>query len=77
MSTLESEIAQIATAYHRRCIARRDARDHVRRLLIEAKTFRRLLLVAHCTGAYHIKEYEDAFRASSMDCVEAFRVRNA
>lgn len=75
-STLESDIAQIATAYHRRCIARRDARAHVRRLLAEAKQFRRMLLAAHVAGAVHVREYENVFRASEHDCIEAFLVRN-
>ena len=70
---IEQGIREIVTAYHRRRLARADAREHVRRLLIEAKTFRRLLLVAHCTGAYHLAEYEEVFRASEHDCIEAFR----
>ena len=76
MTTLESDIAQIASTYHRRCMARRDARAHVRRLLEEAKNFRRMLLVAHCVGAVHVREYENIFRASEHDCIEAFKARN-
>ena len=72
MTTLESEIAQIATTYHRRCIARRDARAHVRRLLIEALEFGRRLDKAYENGVYHIRVYEDAARASAMDFIEAF-----
>ena len=73
---IEQGIHEIVTQYERRKAARADARVHVRRLLEEAKNFRRMLLVAHCVGAVHVREYENVFRASEHDCIEAFRTRN-
>lgn len=73
LDRLEHDIHELVTRAARRQSERRDARTHVWRLLDEAKNFRRMLVVAHCVGAVHIREYEDVARASAHDCCEAFR----
>ena len=73
LDRLAYDIHELVAGVERRRNARRDARAHVRRLLDEAKNFRRMLLVAHRVGAVHIREYEDVARASAHDCCEAFR----
>ena len=70
---LAYEIHELVAGVERRRNARRDARTHVWRLLAEAKNFRRMLIMAHCVGAVHIREYEAAARSSAHDCCEAFR----
>ena len=73
LDRLEHDIHELVTRAARRRSERRDARAHVWRLLAEAKNFRRMLIMAHCVGAVHIREYEAAARSSAHDCCEAFR----
>jgi hypothetical protein len=75
--TLEEGIAEVVSQYHRRQVARRDARAHVRRLLAETREFRKRHIKAYAKfGPNIVREYELAFMASAMDCFEAYHSRN-
>ena len=54
-------------------MARRAARPHVKKLLVEAKLFRSDLIEAHVKQWHPLKPFEDNARSAAMDCCEAFR----